>query len=52
MFSDLSMAFHEFDANKSNIEKFKNSIGYFSNNIPQKTKALDLFWSLAKQIVI
>ena len=52
MFSGWSMAFHKFDTNKSNVEIFKNSIGFYSNNIPQKTEALDLFWRMAKQIVI
>lgn len=51
MFSDWSMAFHRFEENDANIEKFKNSIDFFSKNIPQKTEALDLFWRMAKQIV-
>ena len=52
MFSDWSMAFHKIGASKTSVEKFKNSIGFFSKNIPQKTEALDLFWRMAKQIVV
>lgn len=51
MFPDWSMAFHKFQEKKSGSDRFKQSIDFFSNSIPKKTEAIDLFWRMAKQIV-
>lgn len=51
MFPDWNMAFHQFEKNKSSLDKLIENIDFFSNNIPQKTEAIDLFWSMARQIV-
>ncbi|PQJ78686.1 BLUF domain-containing protein [Polaribacter porphyrae] len=52
MFPGWSMAFHEFDSNKAKVDKFVESIDFFSKSIPKKTEAIDLFWRMAKQIVV
>ena len=52
MFPGWSMAFHEFDKSNSSLEKFVNSIDFFSKSVPKKTEAIDLFWRMAKQIVV
>lgn len=52
MFPGWNMAFHEFDKNNSSLEKFVESIDFFSKSIPKKTEAIDLFWRMAKQIVV
>ncbi|WP_397446260.1 BLUF domain-containing protein [Polaribacter sp. R77954] len=51
MYPGWSMAFHEFKNNSSNLDKFAQSIDFFSKNIPKKSEAIDLFWRMAKQIV-
>ncbi|WP_439132220.1 BLUF domain-containing protein [Polaribacter sp.] len=51
MYPNWSMAFHEFEKNKSYIDKFAQSIDFFSKSVPKKTEAIDLFWRMAKQIV-
>lgn len=52
MFPGWSMAFQGLDTNKANLKKFIESVDFFSNNIPKKTEAIDLFWRMAKQIVV
>lgn len=51
-FPGWSMAFHEFQENKASLDKFVQSIDFFSKSIPKKTEAIDLFWRMAKQIVV
>ena len=52
MFPGWSMAFHEFQKNKASVDQFVQSIDFFSKNVPKKTEAIDLFWRMARQIVI
>lgn len=52
MFSGWNMAFHEFNQRESKKDKFKESIDFFSKSVPKKTEAIDLFWRMAKQIVV
>ena len=52
MFPDWSMAFHKFGNQNSGLDKFVKSIDFFSKNIPKKTEAIDLFWRMARQIVV
>jgi hypothetical protein len=51
MFPDWNMAFYEFQKNKSSIDKFVQSVDFFSKSVPKNTEAIDLFWRMAKQIV-
>ncbi|APZ47746.1 hypothetical protein BW723_16220 [Polaribacter reichenbachii] len=52
MYPNWSMAYHDFRAKKSAKDNFVKSIDFSSNNIPKKTEAIDLFWRMAKQIVV
>lgn len=52
IFSNWSMALSNFENNKADINKFIKSIDFFSSNVPKKTEAIDLFWRMAKQIVV
>jgi len=52
MFPGWSMAFHEFNNNSSNINQFIKNIDFFAENSDKQTEAIDLFWRMAKQIVV
>ena len=51
IFPNWSMAFSKFHNNMGDMDKFVESIDFFSNSVPKKTEAIDLFWRMAKQIV-
>jgi len=52
IFPNWSMALSNFENNKADMDKFIKSIDFFSSNVPKKTEAIDLFWRMAKQIVV
>lgn len=52
MFPDWSMAYRKLEKPKDNLDKFVQSIDFFSKNVPKKTEAIDLFWRMARQIVV
>jgi hypothetical protein len=52
MFPGWSMAFHEFKNNPTNINQFIKNIDFFAENTDKQTETIDLFWRMAKQIVV
>jgi hypothetical protein len=52
MFPGWSMAFHDLNNNPSNINQFIKNIDFFADNTDKQTEAIDLFWRMAKQIVV
>ncbi len=51
MFSNWSMAFHEFGTNKIEKELFRNNIISFAEITKRPTHVIDLFLTMAKDIV-
>jgi hypothetical protein len=51
IFPSWSMAFHEFDDNNEEVEKFIKSVQFFSENNEKPSEAVEMFWNMAKHIV-
>jgi hypothetical protein len=51
MFSDWSMAFHEFGANKVEKKLFRNNMISFAEITKRPNEVIDLFLTMAKDIV-
>jgi predicted sulfurtransferase len=52
MFPGWSMAFHELSSSDKNVNQFIKNIDFYSENSDKQTNAIDMFWSMAKQIVV
>ncbi|MFT6501168.1 MAG: hypothetical protein ACJASQ_001280 [Crocinitomicaceae bacterium] len=52
MFSDWSMAYHEFNPNKQEEKLFRDNVVAFSDIASKPTQANELFWTMAKHIAI
>lgn len=52
MFTDWSMAFHEIENKETDMHQAIKNIIFFSDNKDKESDAIDLFWNMAKQIVI
>lgn len=50
LFPSWSMAFHEFDDNNEEVEKFIKSVQFFSENNEKPSEAVEMFWNMAKHI--
>lgn len=50
IFPNWSMAYHELDDTNDDVKKFIKSIHFFSQNNEKPTKAIDVFWKMAKYI--
>ena len=52
MFTGWNMAFQEFDCNVGEENSFLNNIIVFSELADRPTQAVDLFWTIAKNMMI
>lgn len=50
IFPTWSMAFHELDDTEEEVKKFIKSVHFFSQNNEKPTKAIDIFWKMAKYV--
>lgn len=50
IFPNWSMAYHELDDTDEEVKKFIKSIRFFSQNNEKPTKAIEIFWNMAKYI--
>ncbi len=52
MFPSWSMAFHELNSNEAEVNQFIENIDFISKNNDKKTDAMNIFFNMAKQIVV
>lgn len=50
IFPSWSMAYHELDDNDTEVKKFIKSIQFFSQNNEKPTKAIEIFWKMARYV--